>query len=127
MPIQSFDQLDVWKRAHELVLEVYRVTKVFPAEERFGLVTQMRRAAISIPANIAEGFRRRGLKDKIHFYNIAQGSLEEVRYYYMLARDLVYVAGDSTERQQIDDVARMLPASSDRWKEAIGNQRVDSR
>ncbi len=66
--ISSFQQLEVWQEAHKLVLMVYRITKEFPNEEKFGLVTQMRRAAVSIPANIAEGFKRRGIQDKIRFY-----------------------------------------------------------
>ncbi len=70
---------------------VYRVTKEYPGEERFGLVSQMRRAAISIPANIAEGFKRRGLAEKIRFYNIAAGSLEELKYFFILSRDLEYI------------------------------------
>lgn len=76
-----FQQLEVWQEAHRLVLMVYRVTKEYPGEERFGLVSQMRRAAVSIPANIAEGFKQRGLAEKIRFYNIAEGSLEELKYF----------------------------------------------
>ena len=72
--ITQFQQLDVWKEAHKLVLMVYRVTQSYPAEERYGLTSQMRRAAVSIPANIAEGFKRRGIKDKIRFYNTSEGS-----------------------------------------------------
>lgn len=64
MPIKDFRELKVWQKAHQLVLEIYKITKTFPADERFGLITQMRRAAVSIPANIAEGFRKRGLKIK---------------------------------------------------------------
>jgi four helix bundle protein len=79
MTIRRFDELDVWKEPHALVLEVYRLTRGFPPEERFGLVSQMRRAAVSVPANIAEGFRRRGHGDKVYFYNVGQSSLEELR------------------------------------------------
>ena len=68
----------MWKKAHSLVLVIYNITREFPSEERFGLVSQMRRAAVSIPANIAEGFKKQTLKDKSNFYNIAQGSLEEL-------------------------------------------------
>ncbi|MEA3397467.1 MAG: four helix bundle protein [Chloroflexota bacterium] len=78
--ILHFQQLDVWRESHELVLMVYRVTKKFPGDERFGLISQMRRAAVSIPANIAEGFKRHGIRDKIRFYNISEGSLEELKY-----------------------------------------------
>jgi four helix bundle protein len=76
--LERFEDLVVWQRAHQLVLEVYKVTRDYPAEERFSLVPQMRRAAVSIPANIAEGFKKHGQRDKMNFYNIAQGSLEEL-------------------------------------------------
>ncbi len=81
--VTSFQELDVWKRAHRLVLAVYRMTGKFPRDERYGLVSQMRRAAVSVPANIAEGFKRRGQADKIRFYNIGEASLEELKYYFM--------------------------------------------
>ena len=108
MAIERFDQLEVWQQAHEFVLGIYRLTAAFPNEERFGLVSQMRRAAVSIRANIAEGFKRRGLKDKIHFYNIAQGSLEEVRYYLRLSLDLGYATKTDSLNELADQVARML-------------------
>ena len=79
MEIERFEQLEVWKEAHALTLRVYRLTAALPTDQRFGLVGQMQRAAVSIPANIAEGFKRRGQADKVRFYNIAQGSLEELR------------------------------------------------
>ncbi len=91
MAITSFEQLNVWKLAHELTLDVYNRTRVFPNEEKYGLTSQMRRSAVSVPANIAEGFKKRGSKDKARFYNIAQGSLEELRYYFILCRDLGYL------------------------------------
>lgn len=78
---KSFEDLMVWQKAHQLVLEVYRITKEYPQEEKFALVSQMRRAVVSVPANIAEGFRKRGIRDKLNFYNIAQGSLDELNYY----------------------------------------------
>lgn len=81
MAIERFEDLEVWQCAHAMVLLVYRMTATFLGDERFGLVSQMWRAAVSVPANIAEGFKRRGARDKVHFYNISQGSLEEVRYY----------------------------------------------
>ncbi len=89
--ILHFRQLDVWKEAHKLVLMVYEVTKKYPSDERFGLVSQMRRAAVSIPANIAEGFKRVGLRDKARFYNISEGSLEEIKYFFILSKDLVHL------------------------------------
>jgi four helix bundle protein len=90
--IDSFQQLDAWREAHRLVIMVYRVTEHFPSHERFGLVAQMRRAAVSIPANVAEGFKRRGIREKVRFYNIAEGSLEELKYYCILSEDLGYIS-----------------------------------
>ena len=81
-------QLKVWQKAHKVVLKVYKMTSSFPKEEKFGLVQQMRRSCVSVPANIAEGFKKKGLKDKANFYNIAQGSLEEFKYYLLLSNDL---------------------------------------
>jgi len=73
MPIQTFRDLTAWQKAHQFTLQVYRLTRSFPDDEKFGIIAQLRRAAASIPANIAEGFVRRGPRDKAHFYNIAQG------------------------------------------------------
>jgi len=106
--IVKFQQLAVWQEAHQLVLQVYRVTKSYPAEEKFGLVSQMRRAAVSVPANIAEGFKRRGQRDKIHFYNIAQASLEELKYYFILSADLSYVENADDLMAQAESVSRLL-------------------
>jgi four helix bundle protein len=89
-PARTFQQLIVWQKAHQFVLEVYRFTKNFPRAEIYGLTSQFRRAAISIPANIAEGFKKRGRPDKARFMNIAQGSVEECRYFLILAKDLNY-------------------------------------
>ena len=86
MSIERFEQLEVWQIAHKIVLDVYKGTTHLPPEEKFGLVSQVRRAAVSVPGNIAEGFKRRGEADKKHFYNIAQSSLEELRYYTILTR-----------------------------------------
>lgn len=87
---KKFTELTVWQKAHAFVLGVYKLTKSFPKEETFGLTSQIRRAAISIPANIAEGYRRKGKKDKVHFFNISESSLEEVKYYLILVEDLNY-------------------------------------
>jgi four helix bundle protein len=106
--LERFEDLAVWRRAHELTLEVYRLTSGFPSDERFGLVSQMRRAAVSVPANIAEGFKKRGSKDKANFYNIAQGSLEELRYYFILARDLGYLTAPAAQTCAFDEIGRML-------------------
>jgi four helix bundle protein len=94
-PARTFRDLVLWQKAHRFVLEVYGYTSSFPRTETYGLVSQFRRAAISIPANIAEGFKRRGDADKVRFLNIAQGSIEECRYYLILAGDLKYGENDS--------------------------------
>ena len=105
---ERFEQLEVWKKAHELVLKIYKITKDFPSEEKFGLVSQMRRAAVSIPANIAEGFKKYGLKDKRNFYNIAQGSLEELRYYLILSKELGYCENTDEFHELIENIGKML-------------------
>jgi four helix bundle protein len=99
----------VWRKAHELVLAVYSFTGVFPKEETYGLALQMRRAAVSVPANIAEGFRRRGKADKARYMNMAEASLEESRYYLILAQDLGY--GDTCSlTTSLEEVSRLLNA-----------------
>jgi len=86
--IERFEDLEVWKKAHKLAIETYNMTKKFPNEEKFGIVSQMRRSAVSVSANIAEGFKRRTPKDKSNFYNMSQSSLEELKYYFILSKDL---------------------------------------
>ena len=106
-PARSFQDLVVWQKAHHFVLGVYRMTKDFPREELYGLTSQFRRAAVSIPANIAEGFKKRSGLDNARFMNIAQGSLEECRYYLILTPDLGY--GNTVElMSQLDEVSSLL-------------------
>jgi four helix bundle protein len=106
---KSFRDLLVWQRGHQFVLGVYALTAGFPKEEKYGLALQMRRAAVSIPANIAEGFRRRSRADKARFMNIAEGSLEESDYYLILTQDLGY--GDTRRLASIlDETSRLLRA-----------------
>ena len=88
--VTSFKDLKVWKKAHELTLFIYKVTREFPIEEKFGLTSQMRRSACSIPTNIVEGYKRKGRKELLYFLNIAEGSLEETKYHLILANDLGY-------------------------------------
>jgi four helix bundle protein len=108
-PAKRFEDLIVWQKAHQFVLGVYRFTETFPQQEIYGLTSQFRRAAISIPANIAEGFKKRGRADKARFLNIAQGSLEECRYYLILAKDLNY--GDSSALlPQLEETSKLLEA-----------------
>jgi four helix bundle protein len=108
-PAKSFQDLLVWRKAHDLVLAVYLLTTVFPRQETYGLSLQMRRAAVSIPANIAEGFRRRSKPEKARFLNIAEGSLEELRYFLILTADLGY--SDTAQlTAAIEEVSRLLNA-----------------
>ena len=95
---RSFKELDCWQQAHEFVKNVYAVTKQFPEGERFGLTSQFQRAAVSIAANICEGYRKLSSADKLRFLNIAQGSLEECRYYIILSRDIEYIDQQTHDR-----------------------------
>jgi four helix bundle protein len=107
MTARSFEDVEIWKRAHAWVLKIYKFSENFPKHELFGLSSQLRRAAVSVPANFAEGFKKLSKADKLRFYNIAQGSLEECRYYFILARDLNY--GEVTELQKDAEViSKML-------------------
>lgn len=109
---KRFTDLIVWQKAHQLVLLVYKITKDFPREELYGLISQMRRAAISVPANIAEGYKKKGKRDKIRFLNIAHGSLEESHYYLLLAKDLNYVSDVDELLNLKDEVGKLLNAYS---------------
>lgn len=111
--IKTFQDLVVWKFSHELTLEVYKITEVFPKKEIYGIADQMRRAAYSIPSNIAEGFRRYSLKDSIHFYIIADASLEELKYFFILAKDLQYV--ESSIFDNMMKKAGLVSASLHKW------------
>ena len=109
LPAKSFQDLIVWQKAHQLVLLIYQFSEIFPRKEMFGLTSQLRRAAISVAANIAEGFKKRGKLDKMRFLNISQGSLEECKYYLILAKDLNY--GDTTTlTEKTEEVSRLLEA-----------------
>lgn len=107
---QSFEDVIAWKRAHAFVLSVYKVTKGFPDDEKFGLTSQFRRAAVSIEANIAEGYRKIGKQDKLRFFNISQGSLSECKDYIILARDLEYINMEQYQElwQSSEEVSRLL-------------------
>jgi four helix bundle protein len=106
---KTFRDLIVWQKAHQFVISVYRATEVFPNKEIYGLSSQFRWAAVSIPANIAEGFKKTGKLDKFRFMNIAQGSLEECRYYLILARDLGY-SETSNLLSEVEEVSKLLHA-----------------
>jgi four helix bundle protein len=108
MASKCFTDLEVWRIGHALVLEVYRLVRTFPIEERFELAGQMRSAAVSIPANIAEGFGRDSARDKARFYTMSRGSAEELRYYFILAKDLGYLADVGPQFSRLDSIGRML-------------------
>lgn len=106
---KSFRDLIVWQKAHELVLGVYQKTQNFPKEEVYALTSQVRRSSMSVAANIAEGFKKKGPRDKVRIYNIAQGSLSETEYFLLLSQDLKY--GDMKELMlKADEVGRILNA-----------------
>ena len=117
MPARSFEQLVVWQRGHELVLSIYNVTKKFPREEIFSLTDQLRRAASSVTANIAEGFGKISTRDKLRFYNMAQGSLEETRNHLILAHDLHYITEE--ESRLLNDKARLVSIMLNRYCQAL--------
>ncbi|MBI2588040.1 four helix bundle protein [Candidatus Azambacteria bacterium] len=110
MKLQSFRDLKVWQKAHELVLSIYRMSVKFPPEERYGLVSQMRRAVISVAANIVEGFRRISAKESLRFYDIANASLEEVRYEVQISFDLRYITKEEflLANEKLEEVSKML-------------------
>ncbi len=108
-PSRSFQDLILWQRSHAFVLSVYTSTRAFPKEELYGLTSQFRRAAVSVPANIAEGFRKQSQVDKARFLNIAEGSLEECRYYLILAHDLGYIEKSAMWKSS-DEIGRLLNA-----------------
>jgi four helix bundle protein len=96
--IKFFTDLDVWKEGHKLVIEIYKTSKKFPRSEIFGLTDQMRRAAVSVTSNIAEGFGRDSYKEKSHFYSMASGSLTEVQNQLIIARDVGYINDQEFDR-----------------------------
>jgi four helix bundle protein len=110
--MQRYTDLKVWQRAHQLVLRVYELSAKFPADERFGLISQVRRATCSIAANLAEGCRRASAGDFARHLNIAQGSAGEVDYFLLLARDLRYATEDHVAplRAELDEIGAMLHA-----------------
>ncbi len=112
MTIKSFFDLYVWQVSHDFVIHVYKITQNYPEDEMYGLVSQFRRAAVSIPANIAEGFGKGSNKEKIHFLTISHGSLEECRYYVILSKDLGYIQKNEETilMEKIIQISKMLSA-----------------
>lgn len=120
--LKSFQELEVWQKAHHLVLDIYELTGKFPDRERFGIVSQLRRGAASIPANIAEGFGRRTTKELLQCLAIANGSLEETRYFLILSRDLGYIPIENFDHfnHQCSSIGQMLGALSRTLRERSG-------
>ena len=109
---KSFKEIFAWQRAHSFVISVYQVTKDYPQYERFSLCSQFQRAAVSIAANIAEGYRKDGIADKLRFLNTAQGSLEECRYYILLSYDLNYIDLETYNNMNVslEETSKLLNA-----------------
>lgn len=106
---QTFQDLIVWQKAHQLTLEIYKATKQFPKEEVYGLVSQMRRCAVSVSANIAEGYKKRGKLDKARFFNISEGSLNEIKYYLILSKDLNYLNSEYNQLNELsNEISKLL-------------------
>lgn len=122
--MQRFQDLKVWQRSHALVLEIYRLTKDFPSTERFGITSQIRRAAVSVPTNIAEGTKRLGGQDFVRFINIAEGSLAETEYLITLSRDLIYLSpGDAVgPLAETAEISRMLNALRTKVEQGISGK-----
>ena len=107
---QTFQNILAWQKAYDFVLDVYKYTKSFPESEKYGLISQFQRAAVSIIANIAEGYKKMGKADKLRFMNISQGSLEECRCYVILSRDLGYVDNEvyNILYSKIEEASKLL-------------------
>jgi four helix bundle protein len=116
MLARNFEELVVWQKAHALTLSIYSMVAVFPKIELFGLTLQIKRSAVSVPSNIAEGFKRKSRKEAMHFYNISEGSLEELRYQMLLAKDLKYISDQEykTVHYLSKEVGKLLTA----WKKS---------
>ncbi len=108
--MKSFRNLKIWEKSHGSVLEIYRITRTFPSEEKFGLVSQIRRSASSIPTNIVEGSKRRSDKEYSYFLNLAEASLEETKYHLVLSKDLEYISEKSFVdlHAKCEEIGKML-------------------
>lgn len=108
--VKTFKDLLVWQKSHRLTMKIYLISKSFPIEEKFGLTSDIRRAARSVPTNLVEGYGRKGYKDALNFFNISEASLQEVKYHLILACDLKYICQKSYEEisSHADEVGRLL-------------------
>lgn len=102
--IRTFTDLRAWREGHQLVLQVYEITKAFPSHEIFGLVSQLRRAVVSITSNVAEGFSRQSYSEKVQFYSIAHGSVTEVQNQLLIARDVGYITNEVYDATSLQSV-----------------------
>lgn len=107
-----FEDIIAWQKAYSFTLATYEVTRNFPENERYGLISQFQRAAVSVPANIAEGYKKISKADKLRFFNIAQGSLEECRCYVHLSKDLRYISDESYNAlySKLEEASKFLNA-----------------
>lgn len=114
MKINTFKEIIAWQKSHQLTLEIYNITKNFPKNEEYSLTSQIRRCAVSIPSNIAEGFKRKTQKESERFYNISEGSLEELKYQLILSKDLKYIEDQqfNSMYNQAEEVGKVLHS----WK-----------
>ena len=118
--MERFEELKVWQKGHQLVLLVYKISSQFPDSEKYGLVSQMRRAAVSVVANIVEGAKRRTSADRLHFHTMADGSLEELKYYFILCRDLKSI--QTSDYQNLASLASEVGAMLGGLSKSIKNQ-----
>ena len=114
----GFKDLVLWQKAHELVLEVYKMTSKLPNSEKFGLINQIQRSSVSVPANIVEGFGRISLKEKLRFLYIANGSLEETRYFLILIQDLKFSMTENLQ-EQLSEVSKILNSYMKKLKASL--------
>jgi four helix bundle protein len=124
--IQSYKDLDVWKKSIAFSLELYKITAIFPSEEKFGMISQLRRASVSIPTNIAEGWSRKSTKSYIQFLNISIGSVAEIETLLLLSYELKYLSNDTHQHLQklLNEIGKMLNALISSLKNKLRNQEL---
>ena len=124
--MRPHEKLDVWKLSIEMVVNIYEITKMFPSDERFGLTSQIRRAAVSVPANISEGAARQHDREFLQFLSIAQGSASELETELLIAYRLHYIEGTDFERvhNEINTIARMIVGLSNHVRTRLNQREV---
>ena len=118
---KTFKELIVWQKAHLLVLSIYKITRNFPKDETYALTNQMRRASVSIAANIAEGYKKKTLANKSHFLNISEGSLDEVKYYITLSKDLEYI--NENKEAELENLSNEVGRLINGYSKAIASSK----